>query len=187
MDDKELVEKVVAGEKELFKQIVERYKRAVYKIALRMMGNIEDAKDISQEVFLKIYNNLKNYKPEYKFSSWILKIATNTTLYRLRQKRRSLPSTHSKIVIKSAKRANVMDGPVTNIYKKELSKVVKEALERIPGKYKAVIILRHLEYKSYDEIAEIMDIPLNTVKTYLFRARKALYKELKKRGFEERI
>jgi len=167
--DTELVQKCLNGENDAFEQMVDRYKRLVYSVAINMFKDREEVYDVSQEVFIKIYKSLDKYNSEYKLSTWIVRITTNHCLDILRKKK---PQTVS--LDKVAEVSRKKDTPEERYINKEEKKELRDAIGSLPEKYRLLIILYHRQGLSYDEIAKITGEPMSIVKNRLYRARQML-------------
>lgn len=167
--DTELVQRCLDGENEAFEQMVDRYKRLVYSVAMNMFKDKEEVYDVSQEVFLKIYKSLDKYNSEYKLSTWIVRITTNHCLDILRKKR---PQTIS--LDKVAELSRKKDTPEERYINKEGKKELRDAVDSLPEKYKLLIVLYHRQGLSYDEIVKVTGEPMSIVKNRLYRARQML-------------
>src|SRR4051812_25994226 len=151
-----------------------------------MVRDREKSEDLTQETFIKVLNAIDRYDPTYKFSSWIFKIAHNTSLDHLRKKEPQTLSMHgspnakteSEIEASSITPESMDENPEEYTSSKELGSVIDKAISRLRPEYRTAIILCHVEGRPYEEIAEIMDVPLGTVKTYIHRARNELKKQL---------
>ncbi|SDY60384.1 RNA polymerase sigma factor [Tindallia californiensis] len=175
LKDDQIVKKILQGETVFFEELVSRYRKPVFSICYRMVRQREESEDLAQEVFVKAYRHLKQYNPERKFSSWILKIATNTTIDALRKKRLETIPLEEEI------ETHREDASAEKTFlQQEASQEIETAIDRLPQEYRIVVLLYHQQGKSYQDIAEILDIPLSMVKNRLFRARKILKTELKK-------
>lgn len=170
-DDPSLVAATLAGRTEAFGTLVERYDRAVYNLALRTMRDAEEARDVTQEAFFKAFRSLGTYKPAGKFSTWILAITYHACCDRLARRKRysdaELPD-----------RADPTPGPELLAVRRDESLRLRAAIDALPEKYRIVITLYHLQGRQYDEIATVLDLPMGTVKTHLFRAKELLRKRL---------
>lgn len=171
--DLELVQESLQGNQEAFGELVRRYKNLVYSVVLRMVNQTEDANDLAQEVFLKIYRNLEKYSPSYQFSTWVIRIATNTVIDFRRKKRLDAVSMDEMVVEVAGG-----DNPEEVLGKKENKKRLEEAISSLPEMYRVPIVLYHLEDMSYQEIATVLQIPLSKVKNRIFRGRKLLKERL---------
>ena len=169
--DQDLIARTLAGEGEAFGFLVARYERAVYNLSLRTMRDVEEAKDATQDAFLKAYRALRTFRTGAKFSTWIFTIAYHACLDRLAKRRRlsneELPD-----------HADPTPGPAAEAERKDEARRLREAIDALPDKYRAVITLYHLHGKQYDEIATVLGLPMGTVKTHLFRAKELLRKKL---------
>lgn len=177
--DIEIVNRCLAGDVNAFELIIERYKKAVFNTAYRMMGNREEAEDVSQEAFIRMYKSLSRYNPEYKFITWALKITTNLCLDGLRKRKGETIPIDESFDIKDGK-----DTPEEEYIRKENQKLVQDAIMRLPGKYREFLILFHHRNLSYQEIMEITGESLTIVKNRLYRARQMLKEELQNREKE---
>lgn len=163
-----------------FAELVARYQDRIYNYAYRMTGSREDAQDLAQETFIRVYTHLDRFRVEERFSPWIYRITTNLCLNHLKRRKRNIP-----LLPDSAD----FDGPVSPDNALEASEerlILQQAILSLPEHYRAVILLRHVEELSYDEIAQATELPLGTVKTRLFRARELLQHQLRdhRRGAE---
>lgn len=165
-EDKTLVAQSLQGDRKAFEELVDRHQEAVFNVALRMVGRYEDAQDIAQTVFLKSYQNLATYDGEHKFFSWIYRMAINESLNFKARRRVSDPI--SETIIADA------PTPEDSFAASQLSKTVDQALAGLTPEYRAVVVLRHFEDLSYEEIAATLRIPEKTVKSRLFSARRQL-------------
>lgn len=167
--DYELVQDCIQGDSGAFEQLLERYKNLVYSVVLRMVNDSEDANDLAQEVFIKTYKNLNRYSPEFKFSTWIIKIATNTVIdFRRKKKPDSIDI--DEMVYEPADK----DTPELNYVQNEGKRALSNAIEKLPDMYKVPIVLYHIEDMSYQEISDILGVSLSKVKNRIFRGRKIL-------------
>jgi RNA polymerase sigma-70 factor (ECF subfamily) len=166
-----LIRRILAGDREAFKTIVEEYQRLVCHIVFRMVFSPEDREDLCQVVFIKVYQNLSSFKLESKFSSWIARIAYNACIDHLKKKKMlsldDFPATGSY----QADLVNRETSPDEYTEKGDLSTRLKTEMEKMPVHFRTILTLYHLEEMSYAEISEIMQLPEGTVKSYLFRAR----------------
>ena len=172
--DYELVQAVVSGQTTAFDVLLERYKNLVYSVVLRMVNCREDANDQAQEVFIKIYKNLEKYNPEFNFSTWVIRIATNHVIdFRRRSKLAAMTGSLDEIEESGAARA-VSGSPEDEYLAKEQTQMLHDAIESLPDMYKIPIVLFHQQGLSYQEIADVVDEPMSKVKNRIFRARKLL-------------
>jgi RNA polymerase sigma-70 factor (ECF subfamily) len=167
VDDHALVAAALGGRAEAFGTLVERYDRAVYHLAYRTLRDQEEARDAAQEAFFKAYRSLRTFKPGAKFSTWIFAIAYHACCDRLARRKRysndELPD-----------RADPSAGPEMQAVALDEARRLRAAIEALPEKYRTVITLYHLQGRQYEEIAQVLGIPMGTVKTHLFRAKEQL-------------
>jgi|AP95_1055475.scaffolds.fasta_scaffold09910_3 RNA polymerase sigma-70 factor (ECF subfamily) len=186
LDDRELAIMAARGQESAFRELLTRYERPVFSLIYRMVRDRTLAEDLAQEAFIRAFNAIGSYKTSYKFSNWIFKIANNHTIDYLRKRKLDTVSIHgsphattadqvsqSQLVIESRD-----ENPHEYVEHRELGGQIEVAIGQLREEYRTVILLRHVEGYAYDEIAEIMDLPLGTVKTYLHRARAELKKRL---------
>ena len=170
-DEGALVAAALAGRSEAFGTLVERYDRAVYHLCLRTLRDVEEARDCTQEAFFKAFRSLRTFKTGARFSTWIFSIAYHACCDRLvRRKRYSNDEMPD--------RADPSAGPAQVAEQNDDALVLRAAIDALPQKYRTVITLYHLQGKQYDEIARVLELPMGTVKTHLFRAKEMLRKSL---------
>ena len=168
-DDASLVSLALAGQAEAFGTLVERYDRAVYNLCLRTLRDAEEAKDATQEAFFKGFRGLRTFRTGSKFSTWIFSIAYHACCDRLNRKRR-----YSDAEIPD--RADPSPGPEAQFELLDEASRLRAAIDALPEKYRTVITMYHLQGQQYEEIARVLDLPMGTVKTHLFRAKEQLRK-----------
>jgi RNA polymerase sigma-70 factor (ECF subfamily) len=186
IDDKELVAQALKGDESAFGELLERFRRPVFSLIYRMIGDREQAEDLAQESFVKAFNNLDSYNPSYRFSSWLFKIANNHAIDHLRRARLSTVSIHGSPHAATAEREEETrivleaqdESPEQEMLALELGGEIEQAISQLRPDYRTAVILRHVENRPYEEIAEIMDVPIGTVKTFLHRARAELRQAL---------
>jgi RNA polymerase sigma-70 factor (ECF subfamily) len=171
--DQGLISRFLGGERRAFEPLVERYQKAVYNVALRMSNDRDDAADITQNVFIKASEKLGTYDPKYKFFSWIYRIAVNESINFVQAAKRgeALPN---DLVSRDGNPEEIAQAGM-------LSESVEQGLLKLGDDGRIVIILRHFEELSYDEIGYVLGLPVKTVKSRLFTARQTLKKILSKR------
>ncbi len=185
-EDKELVARALQGDELAYRELLERFRRPIFSLIYRMIGDRELAEDLAQESFVKAFNNLDTYNPSYRFSSWLFKIANNHAIDHLRRARLSTVSIHGSPHAASAEREEETrivlqsqdESPEQEVLALELGGEIEQAIAQLRLEYRTAIILRHIENRPYEEIAEIMDVPIGTVKTFLHRARAELREAL---------
>lgn len=176
-NDEEVVARVLAGYPDEFETLVRRHNRAIYNYIYRMTGQADLSADLTQEVFLKVFMALSSFDPTYRFTTWLYRIASNRVIDHIRRRRMMLvPLQVSAGESRGASRevAARARNPQEDLLDRESARGVAEAIANLPSAYRELIILRHFQHRSYEEIAHIKDSPLGTVKNRLFRAREAL-------------
>ena len=186
LSDQDVVLRARSGQEAAYRELIRRYERPVFALLFRMVRDRELAEDLAQETFVKALNAIESYRPEFKFSSWIFKIANNAAIDHLR--RRELDtlsldgSPHAETP--EAMQATALqigarqESPLDTVEAKELGGAIEAAIGSLRPEYRSCILLRHVEGRAYEEIAEILNLPLGTVKTYIHRARNELRQSL---------
>jgi RNA polymerase sigma-70 factor (ECF subfamily) len=169
---------VLGGNSGAFAALVERYDRAVYHLAYRTLHDVEEARDVTQESFFKAYRSLHTFKTGARFSTWLFAIAYHACCDRLNRRKR-----YSSEEMPDA--ADTGPGPEAQAISLDQARRLRDAIDRLPEKYRTVITLYHLQGKQYEEIATVLNMPLGTVKTHLFRAKDQLRKLLSAQGVTE--
>lgn len=195
--EKLLVEKIVSGDLTAFQQFIEKYQRLVTHMVFRMILNESDREEICQDVFLKIYQNLKNFQFQSKLSTWISKIIYNTCINYLKKKK-TLLYDDLKIQENGSFNSSFEDkqqdsnlpsasfpSPDEVSISNEISEMLYQELNQLPLQYRTIITLYHLDNLSYEEISDIIGMPMGTVKSHIFRARKLLKDKLLKKYTEQ--
>jgi len=176
-DDGALVAAALGGNPEAFGTLVERYDRAVFHLAYRTLRDTEEARDATQEAFFKAYRSLRTFRPGAKFSTWIFAITYHGCCDRLARRKRysndELPE-----------RADSGPGPEQTAIALDEAARLRAAIEALPEKYRTVVTLYHLQGRQYEEIAEVLGLPMGTVKTHLFRAKEHLRRLLNAQATE---
>lgn len=182
-DDQILIQKALAGSESAFRILLERYKDAVYRIIVKIVRNQDEAQDLVQETFMKAFGSLSSYRCEYRFTTWLYKIAANNCIDYLRKKRLISVSLDQPLETKDGQVTIELPdwtyNPEVDLTSRQRSLSIDAAIDSLPPKYREVIVFRHKRDKSYEEIAEILGIPVGTVKARIFRARELLKKKLK--------
>ncbi|MES2427200.1 MAG: sigma-70 family RNA polymerase sigma factor [Bacteroidota bacterium] len=174
-NDFHLVVKARGGNQKAYADLMQRYKDSIYFMVLKMVNNKEDAMDLTVETFAKAFEKLDKYQPDYAFSTWLFRVATNNCIDFIRKKKLNTTSIHGmtnedgedqQLQIK----ADVLNPEETSI-KKQQTEELKILIQSLPPRYRNLITLRYFDELSYEEIAQQLDLPLGTVKAQLFRAR----------------
>jgi len=179
LGDREVVALAKAGKEAAYRELLSRYERPVFSLIYRMVRDRALAEDLAQETFVKVLNALDTYRPEYKFSSWIFKIANNAAIDQLRKREVDTLSldgapgarTADEIEATALQAVDRGESPLAELEARELGSQIEQAIGKLRPEYRTAILLRHVEGRAYEEIAEVMDLPLGTVKTYIHRAR----------------
>lgn len=174
--DGALVMRCRSGDRRAFAALVVRYEKPVYNAALRMLRNPEDARDVTQTVFLKAYEHLGDYDPSYRFYSWIYRIALNESINALHRRTRLEPISGEEI--------DGEPGPEETLGRQQLGRGIEDALMALKLEHRSVIVLKHLLDCSYEEMGEMLGLPEKTVKSRLFTARQLLREALLANGME---
>ena len=174
--DQELVDKVKTGEKEAFGQIVNRYEKTVFNSAYRIVGDMDDAADITQATFVKVYEKIDSFNPDFKFFSWLYRISVNEAF--------NFQKRNKKAAYLEMEPMTDQPGPYEDFRQLERCEHLERALETMTFDYRVVIVLKHLMLLSYKEIAEILELPMKTVKSRLFSARQVLHRQLMEQGYK---
>ena len=174
-DDLLIVSQVVCGQKDLFRLLIRRYERAVYGMGLSFFRNEEDASDFVQEVFLKAYRNLSRFEGRSRFSTWLYKIAYNSAINGVNRKKeyQSLAEEVTYSLVSD------LETPENILLRKAAKQAVLEALKDLPERYRVCVDMFFFYDLSYQEIEVITGIPVNTIKSHVFRAKKILREKLK--------
>ena len=185
-EDRILIERCLKGEERAFGELLDKYRTSVFSICLRMVRNRSSAEDIAQEVFVKIFSALDRYDPTYPFSSWLHRITSNLCIdYLRREKERTLSLDQplggdgEDMLIQVPSRAA---GPDREVESREMLAMLEEAITELPEHYRIIVILRHQEELSYEEISETLGIPLGTVKARIHRARNMIMDYFRSKG-----
>ena len=184
--DQEIVALARGGEEAAYRELVRRYERPLFSLLYRMVRDRELAEDLAQETFVKALNAIESYRPEFKFSSWIFKIANNAAIDHLRRRELDTLSlegsphaeTPEAIEATALQIGDRQESPLDEVEARELGGEIEAAIAKLRPEYRSCILLRHVEGRAYEEIAEILGLPLGTVKTYIHRARNELRREL---------
>ncbi|MGE8034906.1 RNA polymerase sigma factor SigW [Lysinibacillus sp. KCTC 33748] len=176
------IKQVLKGDQNAFADIVSLYQHKLYQVCYRMLGNKQESEDITQEAFVRAYMNLHTFDQKRKFSTWLYRIATNLCIDRIRKKK---PDYYLDAEVAGTEGLDMYSQiaagdqlPEEQIEQMELQDRIQYEIGRLPDKYRSVIVLKYIEELSLQEISEILDMPLGTVKTRIHRGREALRKQL---------
>ena len=188
--DFKLVQQAVKGDQKAYAELMSRYKDSIYFMLLKMVNNRDDAEDLTIEAFGKAFKNLHQYTPDFAFSTWLFKIATNNCIDFIRRKRKYTFSIDKSMENDSGQEMQFeikspMLDPEEKMIKKQKAALMRDVVEKLKPRYKRLVELRYFQERSYEEIADELQLPLGTVKAQLVRAREFLYQILKNQ--EEQI
>ncbi|MCY7346989.1 MAG: sigma-70 family RNA polymerase sigma factor [Pyrinomonadaceae bacterium] len=185
LTDGELIEKAIGGREDGFEELVRRYQRPITGYVYRMLNNYDASLDVTQEVFIKVYNSLEKYSSEYKFSTWLYRIAHNAAIDWMRRNSVSQQSleTENADGTYQLQIESPQPSPEQERERSEWRTEIESVVKCLPTVYRELILLRHTQDLSYDEIAEVLNLPLGTVKNRLFRAREMMREIFVERGF----
>ncbi|MFC1627843.1 sigma-70 family RNA polymerase sigma factor [Gemmatimonadota bacterium] len=179
----ELIAQATCGDQQAFTALVRRFEPQVHAVCLKMVHNQETARDLTQETFVKAFGALDSFDRSFTFSTWLYKIARNTCIDHFRRQKLETYSLDAPLQTKEGEMqrdiASPINSPERHLLLKERGRLITDAIESLPDKYREVIQLRHKQELPYEEIAGILGVPLGTVKARLFRARELLKKRLK--------
>ena len=186
LPDADVVSLAQKGREPAYRELIRRYERPVFSLVYRMVRDRELAEDLTQDTFVKVLTHIDKYRSEFKFSSWLFKTANNVAIDHLRRRQLDTISmegsphatTSDLAEATSFELATQDETPLQELEARELGSEIERAIAHLRPEYRACILLRHVEDKSYEEIAATLDLPLGTVKTYIHRARHELRKLL---------
>ncbi len=183
LEDQKLIKAAREGDQKAYESLLKKYRNLVYHVMIKMVRNPQEAEDLCQEAFIKAFNALASFNEEFAFSTWLMKIATNNCIDFLRKKKLRTYSIDEPIQYKDDQvQVELPDHdptPERQMLNRERSKMIDDAIQELPPRYRHVIVLRHKEEKSYEDIAEILKLPLGTVKARIFRAREMLNRKIR--------
>ncbi|HEY0995909.1 MAG TPA: sigma-70 family RNA polymerase sigma factor [Gemmatimonadaceae bacterium] len=182
LPDADVVALAQQGRDSAYRELIRRYERPVFSLVFRMVRDRELAEDLAQDTFVKVLSHIDKYRPEFKFSSWLFKIANNVAIDHLRRRQLDTVSLDGSPHATTAADAEAtrfdlaadQETPLEELASKELGTAIERAIAGLRPEYRSCIMLRHVEGRSYEEIAATLDLPLGTVKTYIHRARHEL-------------
>jgi RNA polymerase sigma-70 factor (ECF subfamily) len=184
LEDFKLIDRAIQGDNNAYAKLLQRYKRPVYHMVLKMVRNIDDADDLTIEAFAKAFRGLHRFKKDYTFSTWLFRIATNNTIDYIRKKRLNTLSIENTYTDDDGQSVSIdvedsNNNPQEETIRAQKAELLLQFVDKLPGKYQKLVRLRYYEELSYEEIAERIDAPLGTVKAQLHRARELMYEMVK--------
>lgn len=180
--DEELVAAVLAGDRERFGDLIERYQGRLVNYLFRLVRSADDAHDLAQEVFVKVYQVLDRYDPRYRFSTWLFRVAQNAAIDQIRRRRLRVVSLSQEDQEGEGRDWDLPAperGPYGELRNRERADAIQEAIDSLPWEYRELILLRHMGELPYEDIAQMKRMPLGTVKNKLFRGRQMLKEKLR--------
>lgn len=186
LPDADVVALAQQGREAAYRELIRRYERPVFSLVFRMVRDRELAEDLTQDTFIKVLNHIDRYRPEFKLSSWLFKIANNVAIDHLRRRQLETVSmdgsphagTAEAIEATSFDVGVPQESALEELAAREMGSAIEQAISLLRPEYRSCILLRHVEGRSYEEIATTLDLPLGTVKTYIHRARHELRRAL---------
>lgn len=182
-EDSLLIKRALGGDQKAFHKLRIKYYDAILKLVNRMVHNRQEVEDLTQEAFIKAFTSLNRFDNQYSFSTWLYKIATNNSIDHIRKKKLQTFSINRPIESEESDYSFELPAadpePDQKIISSQRKKMLDEAMNSLPLKYRQVILMRHVDEKEYQEIAKILKLPLGTIKAHIFRARELLYKRLR--------
>ncbi len=188
LPDADVVALAQKGREAAYRELLRRYERPVFSLVFRMVRDRTIAEDLAQDTFIKVLNHIDRYRPEFKFSSWLFKIANNVAIDHLRKRQLDTVSmdgsphagTAAEIEATSFELAHQGESALQEMVSRELGSAIEHAIAQLRPEYRSCILLRHVEGRSYEEIAATLDLPWGTVNTFIHRARHQLRELLEK-------
>ena len=174
-DDMQLVTASKNGDQDAFSLLVQRYQRRVFNLVFRMLQHYEEASEVTQEAFLAAWQGLPSFRGDARFSTWLYRIAYNCALKQLETRKRD-KALHTALQAEQTLEVDDPKGSLLELLDNQ--EMVQEQLSQLPPKYRNVLVLRHLQDMTYEEMAEVLTMPIGTIKTHLFRARNLLKERL---------
>jgi RNA polymerase sigma factor (sigma-70 family) len=182
-EDSLLIKRALAGDQKAFHNLRLKYYNAIFKLINRMLRNREEVEDLTQEAFIKAFTSLNRFDNQYSFSTWLYKIATNNSIDHIRKKKLQTFSINRPIESEESDYSFELPDtdlePDQELIASQRKKMLDDAMNSLPPKYRQVILMRHVDEKEYQEIAKTLKLPLGTIKAHIFRARELLYKQLR--------
>jgi RNA polymerase sigma factor (sigma-70 family) len=182
-EDSALIQRALAGDQKAFQRLRVKYYDAIFKLVNRMIRDRQEVEDLTQEAFIKAFTSLERFDDEYAFSTWLYKIATNNSIDHIRKKKLHTFSIDKPIGSEESDFTFELPDtdlePDQELIANQRKKMLENAMNSLPLKYRQVILMRHVDEKEYQDIAKILKLPLGTVKAHIFRARELLYKKLR--------
>jgi RNA polymerase sigma-70 factor, ECF subfamily len=184
-EDSTLIHEALRGNQFAYELLLKKYHDAIHNLIYRIVHNKQQVEDLTQETFVKAFASLRTFNEEYAFSTWLYKIATNSSIDYIRKKKLETFSIDKPVALEESdyhfELPDTTYQPDKTVIQRQRTRLIEEAINMLPEKYKRVIILRHTEERDYAEIAKILKLPIGTVKAHIFRARELLNKYLRRK------
>jgi RNA polymerase sigma factor (sigma-70 family) len=184
-EDSRLIQAALAGDDTAYRKLMDKYHDQIYNFVYRMVHDHEQVEDLTQEAFIKAFQSLKSFNEEFAFSTWLYKIATNNSIDFIRKRKLQMYSIDKPVESKDSDFTFELPDETYEadkaVIRDQRSAMLRDAINELPDKYRKVIQLRHMEERSYEEIAKALKLPIGTVKAHIFRAREILFKQLRHR------
>jgi RNA polymerase sigma-70 factor, ECF subfamily len=182
-EERSIIQRCKQGDIGAFNELVKRYEKQVYNFAYRLTGNYDDANDIAQDALIRVYNAIGSFRGDASFTTWLYRIITNVFLdERKRERAHPHSSLDEQVDLEESSIVRQIEDPspqpLAHVEEKEIGRILQQAVNTLPDYQRAMVLLYHTEQKSYEEISEIMNLPIGTVKSRLNRARLALKEKL---------
>ncbi|WBA83629.1 RNA polymerase sigma factor RpoE [Endozoicomonas sp. GU-1] len=181
--DQQLVDRVKRGDKRAYDVLVIKYQHRILGLVGGYLSDFQEVQDVTQEAFIKAYRALDKFRGDSSFYTWLYRIAVNTAKNHLVSKGRRLPESdidvHDADFLETATTLRVVDTPERNLYCNEIEQVIHDVIQRLPDELRTAVMLREFDGLSYEEIADVMDCPVGTVRSRIFRAREAIDREIR--------
>ncbi|MCI0531729.1 MAG: sigma-70 family RNA polymerase sigma factor [candidate division Zixibacteria bacterium] len=181
--DQDLVKQALEGDQMAYKALMRRHERAIFHVIFRLVRHSEESRDLVQETFMKAFASLATYKDQFRFSTWLYRIAANCSIDYIRKKKIEALSLDQPIQTRDSQvkieLPDTSQNPEAEWFRRKQIGSIQEAIDSLPESYREVILMRHKDEKSYQEISEILSLPVGTVKARIFRGRELLKKKLK--------
>jgi RNA polymerase sigma-70 factor (ECF subfamily) len=182
-EDSTLIQQALTGDQKAFRKLRLKYYTPIFRLISRMIRSREEVEDLTQEAFIKAFTSLASFNEEYSFSTWLYKIATNNAIDYVRKRKLQTFSINKPLESEesdySFELQDTEPEPDQELIAVQRKKMLDDAMDSLPEKYRQVILMRHVDEKEYQEIAKTLNLPLGTVKAHIFRARELLYKQLR--------
>jgi RNA polymerase sigma factor (sigma-70 family) len=182
-EDAEMIREALSGSQDAFAKLMRKYYDSIYSLIFRMIQDKAEIDDLTQEVFIKAFTALRSFNDDYAFSTWLYKIASNNCIDHIRKRKLKTYSIDKPVESEDSDYAYELSDstyePDRRLMEEQQRRLIQDAIDSLPAKYRTVIVMRHNEEKSYEEIARILKLPIGTVKAHIFRAREMLNKALK--------